>query len=35
VATSWLLADVGEANGRQDLHAKREPEKCTFFASTL
>ena len=27
VATSWLLADLGEAKGRQDLHSRREPER--------
>src|SRR5258708_4194290 len=27
VATSWLLADLGEAKGRQDLHTRREPER--------
>ena len=27
VATSWLLADLGEARGRQDLHGRRSPEK--------
>jgi Fic family protein len=27
VATSWLLAGLGEAKGRQDLHYKREPEQ--------
>src|SRR5215467_11381783 len=26
VSTSWLLADLGEAKGRQDLHSRREPE---------
>src|SRR5437660_2680579 len=27
VATTWLLAGLGEAKGRQDLHTKREPER--------
>jgi Fic family protein len=27
VATSWLLADLGEAKGKQDLHGRREPER--------
>jgi Fic family protein len=27
IATSWLLADLGEAKGRQDLHSGREPER--------
>ena len=27
VATSWLLADPGEAKGKQDLYSKREPER--------
>ena len=27
VATSWLLADLGEAKGRQELHTRREPER--------
>lgn len=27
MATSWLLADLGEAKGKQDFHTRREPEK--------
>src|SRR2546430_17521533 len=27
VATSWLLADLAEAKGKQDLHFRREPER--------
>ena len=27
VATSWLLADLGEAKGRQELYTGREPER--------
>lgn len=27
MATSWLLSDLGEAKGRQELHYKREPEQ--------
>src|SRR3954454_14569369 len=27
VATSWLLADLGEAKGKQDLHSRRTPQR--------